>query len=97
MKAVAVQKNLVAKVSGITIECTRGRWNADALRPVVSLAIELFGVDRLMFGSDWPLVDLAGGLDNWLAVARKLVPEAHHFSFFEGTAAATYPRNAADA
>ena len=34
-------------------------WSADDLRPYVQAALESFGPDRLMFGSDWPVCELA--------------------------------------
>ncbi len=36
-------------------------WTAEDVRPFLYFALEVFGADRLMWGSDWPIVDLAGG------------------------------------
>ncbi len=58
--------NVVVKVSGVVTEVDWARWSADRLRPVIDHALATFGPDRLLFGSDWPLVELAGGYGRWL-------------------------------
>jgi len=60
LRRVAQRANVVAKVSGLNTAATPGAWTADDLRPCVEVAIEAFGTDRLMFGSDWPVL-LANG------------------------------------
>ncbi|SEM24658.1 amidohydrolase family protein [Nonomuraea pusilla] len=49
-----------AKVSGLNTAADPATWSAADLRPYVEHALELFGPDRLMFGSDWPVALLAG-------------------------------------
>jgi L-fuconolactonase len=66
LAALAARPNVVAKVSGIA---TR-RPDAEArarLDRVLTAALEAFEPERLMFGSDWPLVNLADGYDAWHA------------------------------
>jgi L-fuconolactonase len=54
--------NVFAKVSGLyPAQGDRHPWTVDDLRPVFAVALEAFGVDRLMFGSDWPICEVAGG------------------------------------
>ncbi|MEV0621574.1 amidohydrolase family protein [Nonomuraea sp. NPDC050404] len=48
-----------AKVSGLNTAAA-GNWTGEDLRPYVEHALELFGPERLMFGSDWPVATLAG-------------------------------------
>lgn len=55
----AKQPNATAKLSGLVTEADWAHWSADDLRPFVQTALELFGPDRLMFGSDWPVCELA--------------------------------------
>lgn len=69
----AALPNIVAKISGLTIEGDRRSWSTEDLRDPIELALELFGPDRLMFGSDWPLVRLSGGYTKWLRAAVSLV------------------------
>lgn len=61
----ARRENVVAKVSGLTMEADWGNWTPRALSPAVETALTAFGPERLMFGSDWPLVELAGGHAAW--------------------------------
>ncbi|GIF46865.1 L-fuconolactonase [Asanoa ferruginea] len=53
--------NATAKVSGLVTEADWAAWTVDDLRPYVTEAIALFGPQRLMLGSDWPVCLLAGG------------------------------------
>lgn len=61
----ARRRNVVAKVSGLTLEDDWKAWTPRGLARVVEVALATFGVDRLMFGSDWPLVELTGGYTRW--------------------------------
>ncbi|WP_229070715.1 amidohydrolase [Actinoplanes sp. DH11] len=58
--ALAEQPNVTAKVSGLVTEADWTTWRAGDLRPFVREALDRFGPDRLMFGSDWPVCLLAG-------------------------------------
>ncbi|WP_168801620.1 amidohydrolase family protein [Glycomyces buryatensis] len=55
----AKRPNVVAKLSGLVTEADWEHWTPEDLRPFVQAALELFGPDRLMFGSDWPMCELA--------------------------------------
>jgi L-fuconolactonase len=52
--------NVTAKLSGLVTEADCARWTVDDLRPYVAEAVTLFGPERLMLGSDWPVCLLAG-------------------------------------
>jgi L-fuconolactonase len=52
--------NVHAKISGLNTAADPEHWSADDLKPYIDHAIDVFGVDRLMFGSDWPVCLLAG-------------------------------------
>ena len=52
--------NLYCKLSGMITEADWANWSAADLRPYVEHALECFGVQRCMFGSDWPVCELAG-------------------------------------
>ncbi len=52
--------NVSAKLSGFVTEMDWAGWSASDLVPYVGLALEVFGPERLMFGSDWPVCLLAG-------------------------------------
>ncbi|MEU4832897.1 amidohydrolase family protein [Streptosporangium sp. NPDC023615] len=56
----AEHPGVYAKVSGLNTAADAETWTAEDLRPYVDHALEVFGPDRLMFGSDWPVAVLAG-------------------------------------
>jgi L-fuconolactonase len=56
----ATYPNLYAKISGLNTAADWNTWSADDLKPYIDFVVEQFGADRLMFGSDWPVVVLAG-------------------------------------
>lgn len=55
--------NVFCKLSGLITEADRRNWTVDDLKPYVQTALDVFGPDRLMFGSDWPVCELAGSYD----------------------------------
>jgi L-fuconolactonase len=70
LKRAAAYPNVFAKVSGLYPALgDRHPWTVDDLRPAFAVAIDAFGADRLMFGSDWPICEVAGG---YLRVMRTL-------------------------
>jgi L-fuconolactonase len=60
MAAAAQNPNVFAKVSGLNTAVGKADWKAADLQPAIDFALEKFGADRLMFGSDWPVAILAG-------------------------------------
>ncbi len=64
LRRAAEHPGVFAKLSGIFP--SRGdmtEWNVDDIRPFVDHAVDCFGPSRLMWGSDWPIVNLAGGYE----------------------------------
>nr|WP_062340618.1 amidohydrolase family protein [Herbidospora sakaeratensis] len=93
LRRLAAEPNVTAKLSGLITEADRERWDAEALRPYVEVAIDAFGPDRLMFGSDWPVCLLAGSLPRWTDTVRTLLadlPEGDRQAVFSGTAERVY-------
>ncbi|WP_426958249.1 amidohydrolase family protein [Muricoccus radiodurans] len=64
--------NVVCKLSGLVTEAATD-WEVKDLRPYAAHLIQSFGADRLMWGSDWPVVDLAGGYRPWRAASLELL------------------------
>jgi L-fuconolactonase len=56
----AKNPNVACKLSGIITEADHQNWKADDCAPYMDVVFESFGVERLMFGSDWPVCLLAG-------------------------------------
>lgn len=72
MAQLAALPNVHCKLSGMVTEA-KPDWNVDDLRPYVSHVLEVFGAQRVIWGSDWPVVDLAGGYGAWLAASESLL------------------------
>lgn len=58
--------NVACKVSGMVTEADPASWTTDHLRPYVEHVLESFGEDRVMFGSDWPVVLMASPYRRWV-------------------------------
>jgi len=56
LRDVARRPNVVAKLSGLTAAAREPRPPAEVLRPVTDVALDAFGPDRLLWGSDWPVL-----------------------------------------
>ena len=66
LKALAEFPNVLGcKLSGMITEACWETWSTDDLRPYLEHSIESFGVDRVLYGSDWPVSVLAGGYQRW--------------------------------
>ena len=72
MAQLAALPNVHCKLSGMVTEA-KPDWNVGDLRPYVSHVLEIFGAQRVIWGSDWPVVDLAGGYGAWLAASESLL------------------------
>lgn len=64
--AIAKFPNIFCKISGLVAYADPHHWTAEDLRPYVDHAIECFGWDRVMFGSDWPVCTLSASYRQWL-------------------------------
>jgi L-fuconolactonase len=76
-----------AKISGLYPA------RSEDIRPVAEFALELFGPDRLMFGSDWPVAELAGGYQRVAGTLLEIIgtlPPARSTAILAGTARAFY-------
>jgi L-fuconolactonase len=85
----AERPNLLCKLSGLITEAAPGAAMA-TLAPYVEAALDLFGPERLVWGSDWPVITLNGAYSDWLGLARSIIPERHHAGVFGGNASAFY-------
>jgi len=81
MAKLAALPNVHCKLSGLLTEAGERR-DADAIRPYADALLELFGPERLMWGSDWPVLRLAGNYEDWLAMCHGFVPRHHHDAVF---------------
>jgi L-fucono-1,5-lactonase len=92
MAALGRCPNTFCKLSGIATEATP-EWTIDEIRPYVDHALEVFGPHRLLWGSDWPVIELAGGYSRWWDATDALLAsldEAARDAILGGTAARVY-------
>jgi L-fuconolactonase len=85
--------NVYCKVSGMVTEADWRNWTPADLKPYVQTALELFGPDRCMFGSDWPVCELAGSYQqvrDALAEALGPLSESESAAVWGGTAKRFY-------
>jgi len=88
----AQRSNVVCKLSGLVTEA-RADWQIADLRPAVDHVRNCFGPQRLLWGSDWPVVDLAGGYAKWFAATEILLADTtadEKTALFGGNAARVY-------
>ncbi len=74
MREAAGHARVRCKLSGLVTEAGPG-WTIDRLRPYVDFLAEQFGPQRLMWGSDWPVVNLAGTYQSWFAATVALLSD----------------------
>jgi L-fuconolactonase len=95
LAAAAEHPNVHAKVSGLNTAADWATWTAEDLVEPIGHAIDVFGVDRLMAGSDWPVAILAGDYQRvWTETGRALtllgVSDTERAAILGETAAAVY-------
>ncbi len=88
MAALAALPNVHCKLSGLLTE--RGEQKPEAVRPYAETILELFGPARVIFGSDWPVLRLAGDYQQWIDFCHEIIPPTDHAAVFGGNAARFY-------
>ncbi|WP_274424706.1 amidohydrolase family protein [Chelativorans sp. YIM 93263] len=73
---IARRSNVTAKISGVVAYADQDDWTIDTLRPWVEHVVACFGWDRIVWGSDWPVCTLGGGLATWVAATHALFANA---------------------
>ena len=76
MAEIARRPNVIGKVSGILPYTDTETWTVETLRPWVEHTIEVFGWDRVVWASDWPVCTQGGSLSTWVAATQALVAGA---------------------
>ena len=96
IKALATLDNVYCKISGMVTEADWKHWTEADFRPYIDTVTEAFGIKRIMFGSDWPVCQVAGGYDRMIGIVK------HYFAsfsadeqalFFGGNATSFYQLN----
>ncbi len=92
LAAAARRPNVAAKLSGLTTAAGAG-WTSGELRPAIEAALDAFGPERLMFGSDWPVCLALSSYAEYLeAIEGLLAPlsASERAATMGGTAARIY-------
>ncbi|MFM7297412.1 MAG: amidohydrolase family protein [Planctomycetota bacterium] len=92
LRALAAHPRLCCKLSGLVTEASPD-WSDADLAPFAHELVEIFTPQRTMWGSDWPVVDLAGGYSRWYESAHALFAGLHageRRALFGATAAEFY-------
>jgi L-fuconolactonase len=86
LRELAALPNVACKISGLVTEAHPVRCNAPYLQPYVRHALDCFGFDRVLFGGDWPVCNLASSHENWLAALKAILagePETNLKKLFQ--------------
>jgi L-fuconolactonase len=90
MATIAETTPVFCKLSGIATEAKPG-WAVETLKPYAHHVINSFGADRVMWGSDWPVLELNGSYGSWHDAAQSYVGKGKaNDAVFGGTAAKFY-------
>jgi L-fuconolactonase len=92
LAALARLPGMHVKISGLVTEAGPG-WTVDMLRPVVDTVLDQFGPRAVMWGSDWPVLNLAGDYAKWVQVSDDLLAgltPTERQAVFAGNAQAFY-------
>jgi L-fuconolactonase len=73
IKQLAAFKNVNCKLSGLLTEGDWNHWQASDFSDYLTVVMEAFGRDRLMFGSDWPVCLLAGSYQHVLRIVEDFI------------------------
>jgi len=73
IKILAKHPGIYCKLSGMVTEANYSKWTYDDLLPYLETSAEYFGLDRICFGSDWPVCLVAGSYNKVYEVIEKFV------------------------
>jgi L-fucono-1,5-lactonase len=90
MGEIARNRNVYCKISGMITEADWRHWSEKEISPYLDVVFDAFGMDRVMFGSDWPVCLLAGSYTRVIGLLGKYTE-----SFSESDRAKIFGLNAA--
>ncbi len=73
IRQLAANDNVWCKVSGMVTEAAWGGWTQADYRPYLDVVFDCFGIDRLMFGSDWPVCTLSGSYSQVVGIVETYI------------------------
>ena len=73
IKKLSELPNVICKLSGLMAYCAPGTSSQETIQPYVDHVLECFGPSRIVWGSDWPVVNLGKGIQEWIQVTRNIL------------------------
>ena len=73
IKSLSNMTNVTCKLSGLMAYCAPGTSSLQTIEPYVNHVLDCFGSERIVWGSDWPVVNLGQGLQEWIKVTREIL------------------------
>ena len=93
MREMAERPNVYCKLSGMATESDWANWTEEQLICFAEVALEAFGPNRMMFGSDWPVAKLAIDYQRWVSIVADFLAqlsEDEQSAVWGGTAMKAY-------
>ena len=93
LKAVAQYENVSCKISGMVTEADWKNWKQADFTYYLDTVVELFGINRIMYGSDWPVCTLAAAYEAQFGIVKdyfSTFSKTEQAQFFGGNAARFY-------
>ena len=75
IRRAAENPRIKCKLSGMITESDHRNWHSDDLMPYIEIVVDSFGIDRVMYGSDWPVCTLAGSYGQVYSALRECLDE----------------------
>lgn len=76
LRELAELPNVSCKISGVVTEADHQKWTVEQIKPYISHAIDAFGFDRIMYGSDWHVLELACAYPKWVDIVDEVTAGA---------------------
>ena len=76
LRELAGLPNVHCKISGVSTEADHKNWTREQLKPYIAHTIDTFGFDRVMYGGDWHVLELAGTYPEWVGIVDWVVEGA---------------------
>ena len=75
IKKLSELPNVTCKLSGLMAYCAPGTSSQETIKPYVDNVLECFGPNKIVWGSDWPVVNLGKGIQEWIKVTNQILAE----------------------
>lgn len=70
MQKIAKHENVYCKISGMVTEADWKEWKKEDFKPYLDVVVSAFGMDRILFGSDWPVCLVAASYEKMLEIVK---------------------------